>query len=245
MTMRMRQLSMGFEFGKRFLQRLILTLLLLVLTTGGIAAPAHATSVDEMPQVNAGESSWVVDKAEVLSRINKGRLGSSLDNLAQQSGNEVRMVTIRHLDYDETIQSFTNGLFEKWFPTPEEQANQALLVLDTVSNNAAIRAGEGVKSLMGDEIAKSVVSDTIGAALRSGNQYNQAFLNASDRVVAVLSGQPDPGPPEEKDTMQVESTFTKAEDTDTENATTWIIGLLIAATIIPMATYFVYLALGR
>ncbi len=39
----------------------------------------------------------------------------------------------------------------------------------------------------------------------------------------------------------MEGTFTKAEDTDQENATAWIIGLLIAATVIPMATYYIYL----
>ncbi|MFM8009184.1 MAG: YgcG family protein, partial [Dolichospermum sp.] len=37
-----------------------------------------------------------------------------------------------------------------------------------------------------------------------------------------------------------EGTFTKAEDTDKENATVWVVGLLIAATVIPMATYYIY-----
>jgi uncharacterized protein len=128
----------------------------------------------------------------------------------------------------------------KNFPTPAEQANQTLLVLDTVTNGTAIVTGEEVKPLLTDSIAESVVSETMGIPIRDGNKYNQAFVDASDRLLAVLSGEPDPGPPEVTETVQVEGTFTKAEDTDQGNATAWVVGLLIAATVIPMATYFVY-----
>ncbi len=93
---------------------------------------------------------------------------------------------------------------------------------------------------MPDDIAQSVVSETILIPLREGDKYNQAFLDASDRLVAVLSGKPDPGPPQIAETANLEGTFKKAEETDTGNATIWVIGLLLAATIIPMATYYLY-----
>ncbi|MHC5729121.1 MAG: photosystem II repair protein Psb32, partial [Nostoc sp.] len=32
----------------------------------------------------------------------------------------------------------------------------------------------------------------------------------------------------------------KAEETNQGNATAWVVGLLIAATVIPMATYYIY-----
>jgi len=69
--------------------------------------------------------------------------------------------------------------------------------------------------------------------LRKGDKYNQAFLDASDRLVALLSGKPDPGPPQIAETVKTEGTFKKAEETDAGNATIWVIGLLLAATIIP------------
>jgi uncharacterized protein len=67
-------------------------------------------------------------------------------------------------------------------------------------------------------------------------------LDVSDRIVAILSGKPDPGPPEIVDNIQVESTFASSEETAKErgNSTAWVIGLLIAATVIPMATYYIY-----
>ena len=214
-------------------------MVLLVLVTQLFAAPASATGVYQMPNQSDINHTWVIDKAEVLSRLSEGMLNKKLDSLAQQTGEEVRLVTVRRLDYGETPTSFAKALFEKWFPTPEAQANQTLLVIDTLSNGIAIRTGSKAKSLLSDQIAESVTTETMLAPLRDGEKYNQAFLDASDRLVAVLSGKPDPGPPQVA-AVQVESTFKKADETKNSNATVWVIGLLLAATIIPMATYYLY-----
>lgn len=224
----------------KYLQRLISTVALIVLTILLVATPASATGVDQIPNLHSGEHTWVIDQAEVLSRLNEGEISKELENLAAKTGNEVRIVTIRRLDYGETAESFTNKLFEKWFPDIEAQANQTLLAIDTLSSGTAIRTGDQVKSLLTDDIAKSVVAETVLAPLRAGEKYNQAFLDASDRLVAVLSGQPDPGPPQIAASVNVEGTFKKAEETNAGSATVWVIGLLLAATIIPMATYYLY-----
>ena len=223
---------------KKYIAPLIVVLLMLVLGSSVFATPVLATGVYQIPNLTA--NNWVLDQGEIISRISEAKISNAFEDLAKKTGNQVRFVTIRRLDYGETPESFTQALFEKWFPTPAEQANQILLVLDTVTNGTAILTGESVKSLLTDAIAESVVTETLAIPLRDGNKYNQAFIDASDRLVTVLSGEPDPGPPQVMETVQVESTFTKAEDTDQGNATAWVVGLLIAATIIPMATYFVY-----
>lgn len=118
-------------------------------------------------------------------------------------------------------------------------------MMDTLTNSTAIRTGEAIKPLMSDELAESVVSETLAIPLRNGNQYNQAFLDGTKRLVAVLSGQPDPGPPAEQE-INIESTYASAEETDDRSATIWVVVLLVVATIIPMATYFWYVGLpGR
>ena len=219
---------------------LLLPLFSFILATGLFVTPAHATDVYDLPSLSSGEPTWVIDRADVLSRVNEGNLSAALKKLAQTTGKEVRMVTIRRLDYGDTIESFTGKLFETWFPTSEVQANQILLVLDTLTNTTAIQTGEAVKKIMPDEIAQSVAAETVGVQLRQGDKYNQAFLDASDRLVAVLSGKPDPGPPVIQEQINTEGTFTAAEETDKGSATVWVIGLLIAATVIPMVTYFFY-----
>jgi len=227
---------------QQVLQRLFLPVLVVLLSTQLIALPAGATSLYEIPDLP--EDTWVLDKAEILSRSTEGKLSTTFSEIAAQSGLETRVVTIHRLDYEETIEGFTDKLFKRWFPTAAEQANQTLLVIDNVTNNTGIRTGEKVKQLMSDAIATSVAQETVLIPLKEGNKYNQAFLGAGDRLVAVLSGQTDPGPPEVKDTVMVEGTFATPEKTKESNATVWIVGFLAAATIIPMATYYFYQYMG-
>ncbi|MBK1989372.1 TPM domain-containing protein [Sphaerospermopsis aphanizomenoides BCCUSP55] len=237
----MKQLLKQLFSSHTYLIRLILPVLVIMMMAISVfATPAFATGVYQIP--NPTPDTWVVDEGDVLSRFNEGQISGAFKNLAQETGKEVRIVTVHRFDYGETPESFATGLFTKWFPTPEEQANQAILVIDTLTNGATIISGDQVKTVLTDEIANSVTEGTLGAALRAGNKYNQGLLDVRDRLVAVLSGKPDPGPPAEKETVQVEGTFSTAEDTskNKDNSTAWVVGLLIAATVIPMATYYIY-----
>ncbi|EKQ66617.1 beta-propeller domain-containing protein, methanol dehydrogenase [Leptolyngbyaceae cyanobacterium JSC-12] len=239
----MRSLLNQFPRQVRSLHRwLLLAVISLSIVTQLAVASANATSLYEIPALE--EDTWVVDKAEILSRSTEGKLNSTLSDLAKDTGYEVHIVTIHRLDYDETAQSFADKLFMRWFPEPEDQANQVVLVIDNLTNNTGIRTGEKVKSVMPDAIATSVAQESVLIPLKDGNKYNQALLGASDRMVAVLSGKEDPGPPEVKDNVMVEGTFASREDTQKSNATVWVIGFLVAATIIPMATYYFYQYMG-
>jgi len=236
----MKQLFKQLFNSQKHLIQLILPLVTVILATSLLAAPAFATGVNQIPNLTTGNNTWVLDQGEVISRLNEGKINSAFEDLAKQTGKEVRIITVRRLDYGETPESFTKELFEKWFPTREAQANETLLVIDTVTNGTAIITGEQVKPMLTDSIAESVATETVSVPLRNGNKYNQAFLDASDRLVAVLSGKADPGPPKITENVQVEGTFKKAGETDQGNATAWVVGLLIAATVIPMATYYIY-----
>lgn len=223
---------------KSLLKNLILsTILIVLITIGCLIDSAAATSVLDIPDLS--DKAWVVDEAGAISFSNESSLTNKLKKLAENTGQELRMVVINRLDYDETIDTFADKLFTRWFPTPEEQTNETLLVLDTLSNDVAIRSGANVKDLLTEEISQSVATETIAVPLRQGNKYNQALLAASDRLIQVLSGQEDPGPPIVA-AIETEGTFTKAEDTDAGNATIWVVVLLLLATIIPMVTYFWY-----
>ena len=220
----------------------LISALLLVFAIS-LAAPALATGLYDLPDFDAKDV-WVVDTADAISNANESKLTKTFEELAEQTGQEVRMVAIRRLDYGETVESLADEIFQDWYPDDKAQAKQTLIVLDTLTNNAAIRSGDSAQNLIG-EAAESIINDTMGYNIRNGNKYNQAFNDAGDRLVAILSGQEDPGPPVMEDDIQIEGTFTKAEDTDDSSATIWVIGFLIVATVIPMATYYWYVGFGN
>lgn len=229
--------------GDRVLRTVMMLVISLLLMLPG-ARPALATGVYDFP-LTVDSNTWIIDEGDVLSRLTLGNISQSLKSLALKTGNEVRVVTLHRLDYGETAQSFGEKLFDQWFPTPEAKANQVLFVLDNVTNDSAIVAGETAAALLTPEIAESVTQETLMAPLRQGNRYNQALADVSDRIVTVLSGEPDPGPPIVEEFVQTEGTFATREETETKRSsyTVWLIGLLAAATIIPMATYYLYLFL--
>lgn len=221
----------------------------LTLVMGLAVGPAQAIAPFQLPTVAAGEATWIVDDADIISRINEGKISNRFSKLASETGNEVRLVTIRHFDYGETIQTFTDKLFERWYPTAEEQANQTLLVLDEVTKTVGIRVGEDSTALLPEDIATSIAQETVLVPLLEGDKYNQAFLDGTTRLVAVLSGQDDPGPPvfdENFDSLS-ESTFASAEATEENrgNNAILLIVLLVLATVIPMATYYWYVGFGN
>lgn len=199
---------------------------------------AEATGVYDLPVISAGEDVWIFDDAQVISKTTESSLTNELRDLARNTGNELRIVVINRLDYDETIDSFTQELFTKWYPTSAEQQNQTLFVLDTLTNRTALVTGKEVTSLLTPEITESVLKETLTVPLKN-LQYNQALTDMSDRVVAVLSGQEDPGAPQIKE-VNIEGTFATAEETDDRSATIWMVVLLGLATLIPMVTYFWY-----
>lgn len=200
--------------------------------------PAFATGVYDIPNLSADSSPWIIDQAETLSLTTESKISSQLKKLANETGNDVHLVVVRRLDYGETIDSFTDALWQKWYPTSETQTNQTLLTIDTLTNNIAIRTGETIKEIMPDELADSVAFETARIPV-SKAKYNQAVTDISNRLSAILGGKPDPGAPK-VETINIESTFTTAEETDDQNATIWVIVLLALATLIPMVTYFWY-----
>ncbi len=202
---------------------------------------AQATGVYDLPVVKAGEPVWLIDSADAISRTTQGKINQMLSNLAQQTGEELRMVVVNRLDYGETIESLAEQIFSKWYSSPEDKANQTLFVMDTLSNRTAIVTGQQAQTLLTEEISNSVTTETVVQPLKD-LLYNQVLIDAGERMIAVLSGQEDPGPPAVKE-LNIDGTFTTAEDTDDRSATIWVIILLFFATLIPMVTYFWYVGL--
>ena len=222
---------------------LVLAIGLLACFTG--AHSALATGVYQMPGY-VDDSVWVIDDAKQITRVTEGKLTKQLREVAEATGDAVRFVIIHRLDYGETPQSFADQLFEKWFSTPEAQADNAVIVLDDVTNDAGIHVGPGMDERLTADIATSLVEETMKVPLLQGNQYSKSLLDAADRLTAVLSGEPDPGPPVLETAVNVEGTFATAEETEANrfNSTTVVIVLLVLATIIPMATWWWYQSMG-
>jgi uncharacterized protein len=226
------------------LKLLVSLILSCCLALGVSLSSAAAIGVYDLPILSPGVPTYIVDPVSAISAANEGKLNKDLKNLAESTGQEVRMVVVRRLDYGQKINNLADDIWREWYPNPEDKANQTIIVLDTLTNKTAIRVGEAAQPLLTEAIANSILTETMAVPLKDGGKYNQALLDASRRVTAVLSGEADPGPPEVA-AINIEGTFTTAEETDDKGATIWVVVLLVLATVIPMVTYFWYAGFGR
>lgn len=205
-----------------------------------LTAPAlAATAVTDVPNITAQPSNWVADEAELLSPLAKRSINSALTTVAKQTGNEIRMVTVRGLNYGVSTQDFADRLFEEWFPIESTQETQTIFVYDAKTKDAAVHVGTDTQAAISPELAESLTSESLLIPIRNGN-YNQAFQDTAARVSAIVLGEADPGPPTVETAQLPERNYKTSEETNDFNATIIVVVLLIVATVVPMVTYFIY-----
>ena len=215
----------------RWLWALGLTVLLWL----GNGGAAWATAVSELP---ATPPQWVLDQGELFSPSTIGQVNRTLTQLARDTGFQVRLVSLRRLDYGETAASFGEKLFQRWFP--DGGARQVLVTLVARTATADLQAGDEVTPLLPAATALSITEETLLRPVRR-NIYNQALLDTVERLRLILSGQPDPGPPPEEIEPTAGTFATVAETRQQRDVwTAVVIVLLILATVIPMVTYYWY-----
>lgn len=202
---------------------------------------AWALTVDDIPALDEIEAPnqilRILDDANVINASTEGQISQQLGDLANTTGINTKVLTIKRIDFGQPAPEFTSELFQKWFPSAEEQANQVLIVVATEDHRTAIATGAGVKEKLPDSIASSIVQTNMLFPVQRSN-FNQAVSDGISRLVAVVTGQADPGEPLVAQESAETRNYAKAEETDANSSTVLVIILLLLATVIPMVTYY-------
>lgn len=217
-------------------QKILVATLSLMWAFQVFSGVAIASEVVDLPDLTADDRTWVIDFANVISSSTENATTEVLEKLATETGNQVRFVTVQRIDFGQPASEFVSELFDKWFITPEQRANQTLVLLATEDHRVAIKTGDAVNRQMSEEIVESVAAETMLYPSQKSN-YNQAVTDGMNRMVAVLSGLADPGAP----VIVAETDLSiKPSEIKTEPVSASLVvgGFLIAATIIPMLTYY-------
>jgi len=209
---------------------------LLVLSALAVPGSAWATGAAELPtQLPA---SHVLDDADLLSRS----ASSELDRRLQEFGADhidARLITLRRLDYGLSLDALGDQLLQRWAPQ-EQDRGQLLLLIESQNNSAAVLASADLRDQLPDALLSSTAISTMGLPLREGARYRQASLDALDRLAVVLDGGEDPGPPQLVERVPVDTNIPTREETQSSNAFTWVVVLLVLGTLVPMITWWVF-----
>nr|YP_002048713.1 hypothetical protein PCC_0043 [Paulinella chromatophora]ACB42503.1 hypothetical protein PCC_0043 [Paulinella chromatophora] len=185
-------------------------------------------------------SDLIIDSANVLSRATLSELDKRLESFVENKI-EARIITIKQLDYGLTLNKLSSDLIERWESNSENSDPKLLLlIIDTQANNANIIASNSLQPKLSVDLMRSTAELTMNIPLREGEHYRQASVEALDRLEKVLNEGEDPGPPVRIDSKNAIGNIPTQEQTASSNAFTWVIGLLVVGTIVPMLTWWVF-----
>ena len=186
---------------------------------------------------NLYEDALVIDEADVLSRSSKAEIEARLQSFGEERV-DARLITLRRLDYGLSLEAFGNELLSSW--SDRGQAPLLLLMIETKSKSAALVGDPVLKERLPQSLLTSTARSTMAAPLREGDRYRKSCIDGLNRLFTVLQGGEDPGPPRDSERTTVPTNIPTQEQTESSNATTWVVVLLAAGTIIPMATWWVF-----
>ena len=222
---------------RTFLSAFLTCFAVVVLVLGIPTVPAFAVSQTDFSVDRPANQ--VLDDADVLSRASR----SELERLLKDFGSDrvdARLITLKRLDYGVNLDDLGRDLITRWTSEGQSSSPLLLLLIETQNKRAAVIADEALQSQLPQTLLTSTGRTTMAIPLREGDRYRQASVDGLTRLSVVLNGAEDPGPPEEILRTTLPTNIPTQEETESSNATTWIVVLLVLGTIIPMATWWVF-----
>lgn len=198
---------------------------------------SDATAISPAQLGTQAPDALVIDEADVLSRAGRAELEARLRSFGEESV-DARLITLRRLDYGLSLEDFGDEILSSW--SRQRNAPLLLLLIETRGKRAALVGDPALKERLPQTLLTSTASSTMSAPLRQGDRYREASVDGLSRLFAVLQGGEDPGPPRVSEQIMIPTNVPTQEQTENSNATTWILVLLVAGTIIPMATWWVF-----
>lgn len=196
----------------------------------GIAAPALA----EVP--NAAPSGFFYDEPMLVQKSSSGLFGKALQSIKNRTGYSVRFVMVKSFPYGESPNDYAEELFGQW----ALGGNDILFVASPKLARAGVSVGDNAKALITPEISESLCNETY--ALKAGDElYSSAVLEVSNRLIPLLAGEKDPGPPD-MTTREVSQTYkTKAETSNQrQKYITVVAAILIISVVAPLLQTYWY-----
>ena len=182
----------------------------------------------------------VLDAAEVLSRASRNEISSRLKEL-DQFHVDARLVTLRRLDYGLSLPAFGEELLQRWDQDSKLSDRPLLIFLEeTQSKQATVVAAPALLEQLPESLLRSTGRTTMSQPLRDGDRFRQATLDGVARIEVVLNGGEDPGPPVQIERSSIPTNVPTVEETQSSNAFTWVVVLLVVGTIVPMATWWIF-----
>lgn len=219
----------------QLLTKLITATKTLSLTAAALALISTSNpALAEAPQ--SKPDALIFDEPSLIQKSSQSLFTKAMGNIRDKKGYTVRFVMLKSLPYGETPDEFASELAQQWALSDTD----VLFVASPKLARAGVYVGEKAATLLTPEIAESVANETF--AIAAGDErYGSAILDVSNRLIPVLSGEADPGPPQVKLNEVVQTYKTKEETkSDRKKYITVVVVVLVISFVAPLLQTYWY-----
>lgn len=128
----------------------------------------------------------VIDLAGVLSRADQSRLAASLMQFRQQVGPQLQVLVVPALE-DETIESYSIKVVDKWQLGSKQKDDGVLLLVATGDRKVRIEVGQGLEGELPDALAGRIIRNGILPLFKQG-QMGAGIVTGLQMIAESLGG---------------------------------------------------------
>lgn len=176
------------------------------------------------------------DDAGVVQKGTESLFEKAMEKITAAEGFHVRFVMAKSLPFGDSPDDYASELFTQWGLSD----NDVLLVASPKLARAGAKVGSNVAPRLTPEIVSSLCNETY--ALKAGDEsYSSAILDVSNRLIPVLGGRSDPGPPDMSAREVVQTYKTKQETSNQRSKYVIIVAVvLVIAFVAPLLQTYWY-----
>ncbi|MEQ9625398.1 TPM domain-containing protein [Coleofasciculus chthonoplastes] len=146
---------------------------------------AHALTVEEVPNPQQLNGTWVTDMADILSQDTERQLNQMISELEIENGTEIAVVTVPETSPAPSPKSFTTELFNHWGIGKADEDNGVLFLISIGDRRVEIETGYGIEPILPDAQVGQIIETKITPPFKQGN-FDAGTLAGTKALVVHL-----------------------------------------------------------
>ncbi len=149
---------------------------------------AQALTVEEVPNPQQLNGTWVTDMADILSQDTESKLNQIISQLEAKNGTEIAVVTLPETSPLPSPKAFTTKLFNHWGIGKADQDNGVLFLISTGDRRVEIETGYGIEAILPDAQVAKIINTKITPPFKQGD-FDEGTLAGTQALVVQLGGE--------------------------------------------------------
>ncbi|MEQ8382694.1 MAG: TPM domain-containing protein [Coleofasciculus sp. A1-SPW-01] len=146
---------------------------------------AHALTVEEVPNPQQRNGTWVTDMADILSQDTERQLNQMISELEIENGTEIAVVTVPETSPAASPKAFTTELFNHWGIGKADEDNGVLFLISIGDRRVEIETGYGIEPILPDAQVGQIIETKITPPFKQGD-FDTGTLAGTKALVVHL-----------------------------------------------------------